>query len=119
KELYRILFACVNALFCLKEWPNRWKRMGPVTLLVFKTSGELVNPALVGSTPTTLPPSLLFFLGLCFFPGFSTQAKGASMKKTLIRLILVAAAFLALSTTTALPDGGGMPPWCPPGHVCS
>jgi hypothetical protein len=40
------------------------------------------------------------------------------MKKTLIRLILVAAALLALSATTALADGGGSIPWCPPGANC-
>jgi hypothetical protein len=37
------------------------------------------------------------------------------MKKTLIRLILVATALLALSATTALADGGGSPPLCWPG----
>jgi hypothetical protein len=39
------------------------------------------------------------------------------MKKTLVRMVLATVALLALSTT-ALPDGGGMPPWCPPGAVC-
>jgi len=37
------------------------------------------------------------------------------MKKTLIRFILITAALLALSTTTALADGGGIPPLCKPG----
>jgi len=41
------------------------------------------------------------------------------MKKTLIRLVLIAAALLALSTTTALADGGGIPPICwPPSTNC-
>ena len=40
------------------------------------------------------------------------------MKKTLIRFILIAAALLALSATTALADGGGFPPLCPPGKQC-
>ena len=39
------------------------------------------------------------------------------MKKTLIRFILVAAALLALSATTALADGGGPVPLCYPGDV--
>jgi len=34
------------------------------------------------------------------------------MKKTLVRFILIAAALLALSTTTALADGGGPSPTC-------
>ena len=37
------------------------------------------------------------------------------MKKTLIRLVLLAAALLAMSATTALADGGGIPPLCKPG----
>ena len=41
------------------------------------------------------------------------------MKKTLIRFFLIAVALLALSATTAMADGGGMPPWCPPGAVCT
>ncbi len=40
------------------------------------------------------------------------------MKKTLIRLILLAAALLAMSATTAMADGGGFPPLCPPGKQC-
>ena len=41
------------------------------------------------------------------------------MKKTLIRFILIAAALLALSTTTALADGGGNLPLCyPPRPDC-
>jgi hypothetical protein len=41
------------------------------------------------------------------------------MKKTLIRLILIATALLALSATTALADGGGIPPICwPPSDDC-
>jgi len=41
------------------------------------------------------------------------------MKKTLIRLILLAAALLALSATTAMADGGGLPPLCyPPRTEC-
>jgi len=40
------------------------------------------------------------------------------MKKTLIRFILVAAALLALSATTAMADGGGFPPLCYPGTHC-
>jgi hypothetical protein len=35
------------------------------------------------------------------------------MKKTLIRLVLLAAALLAMSATTAMADGGGFPPLCP------
>jgi len=41
------------------------------------------------------------------------------MKKTLIRLILVATALLAMSATTAMADGGGDPPLCPPGKPCA
>jgi hypothetical protein len=41
------------------------------------------------------------------------------MKKTLIRSILIAAALLTLSATTALADGGGSPPLCPPGKPCA
>jgi hypothetical protein len=41
------------------------------------------------------------------------------MKNTLIRFFLIAAALLAMSATTALADGGGSIPWCPPGHVCN
>jgi hypothetical protein len=51
-------------------------------------------------------------------PGVPPQSKGASMKNTLIRFFLIAAALLALSATTALADGGGFPPLCPPGKVC-
>jgi hypothetical protein len=40
------------------------------------------------------------------------------MKKTLIRLILAATILLALSATTAMADGGGPIPWCPPGATC-
>ncbi|MBZ5504065.1 MAG: hypothetical protein LAO78_01140 [Acidobacteriia bacterium] len=38
------------------------------------------------------------------------------MKKTIVRLILAAAALLALSATTAMADGGGLPPLCKPGQ---
>jgi hypothetical protein len=38
------------------------------------------------------------------------------MKKTLIRFILIAAALLALSTATAMADGGGPSPTCFPGR---
>jgi len=49
----------------------------------------------------------------------SNPSKGATMKKTLIRLILLAAAFLALSATTAMADGGGNMPLCwPPTTAC-
>jgi hypothetical protein len=37
------------------------------------------------------------------------------MKKTLTRWVFMAAVLLALSTTTALADGGGIPPLCKPG----
>ncbi|HET9366384.1 MAG TPA: hypothetical protein VFP71_15365 [Candidatus Angelobacter sp.] len=40
------------------------------------------------------------------------------MKKTLIRLVLVVTALLALSATTALADGGGPAPLCYPGKPC-
>jgi hypothetical protein len=40
------------------------------------------------------------------------------MKKTLIRFILIAAALLALSATTAMADGGGLPPLCNPNKPC-
>jgi len=40
------------------------------------------------------------------------------MKNTLIRLVLLAAALLAMSATTAMADGGGSPPLCPPGKQC-
>jgi len=41
------------------------------------------------------------------------------MKNTLVRLILIAAALLVMSATTAMADGGGSIPWCPPGQVCN
>jgi hypothetical protein len=40
------------------------------------------------------------------------------MKKTLIRLILAATVLLAMSTTTAMADGGGPAPLCWPGTPC-
>jgi len=58
-------------------------------------------------------------LGLCFSARVSNPAKEHSMKKTLVRLIFVTAALLALSATTAMADGGGSIPWCPPGQVCN
>lgn len=40
------------------------------------------------------------------------------MKKTLIRLVLLGAALLAVSATPAMADGGGDPPLCWPGTTC-
>ena len=40
------------------------------------------------------------------------------MKKTMVRIILVAGLLLAISATTALADGGGIPPLCYPGTNC-
>jgi hypothetical protein len=34
------------------------------------------------------------------------------MKNTLVRFILLAAVLLAMSATTAMADGGGLPPLC-------
>jgi len=46
-------------------------------------------------------------------------SKGATMKKMLIRLILAATVLLAMSATTAMADGGGIPPLCwPPRTGC-
>jgi hypothetical protein len=53
---------------------------------------------------------------MLLYEGFQPR-KGASMKKTLIRFILIAAALLALSATTAMADGGGPSPTCFPGDV--
>jgi hypothetical protein len=58
------------------------------------------------------------FPQICFFAGFPNPSKGASMKKTLIRFILIAAALLAMSATTAMADGGGPAPLCWPGKPC-
>jgi hypothetical protein len=51
---------------------------------------------------------------LCGFT--KTPDKGATMKKTLIRLILAATVLLALSATTAMADGPGPLP-CWPGDA--
>jgi len=56
-------------------------------------------------------------LGKVLKPVLNTS-KGASMKKTLIRFILIASALLAMSATTAMADGGGLPPLCYPGKPC-
>jgi hypothetical protein len=50
--------------------------------------------------------------------GLQKPDQGATMKKTLIRLILAATILLALSATTAMADGGGFPPLCYPGTHC-
>ena len=39
------------------------------------------------------------------------------MKKTIVRIILMAGILLAMSATTALADGGGPMPLCFPGDV--
>ena len=40
------------------------------------------------------------------------------MKKTMVRIILVAGILLAMSATTAMADGGGPIPVCYPGEHC-
>jgi len=57
------------------------------------------------------------FPQICFFAG-SQHKQRSTMKKTLIRFILIAAALLALSATTAMADGGGLPPLCNPNKPC-
>jgi hypothetical protein len=49
--------------------------------------------------------------------GYKNPYQGATMKKTLIRLILAATVLLALSATTAMADGGGPIPQCWPGDT--
>ena len=66
--------------------------------------------ALVKSRPGLFPSNY------ASLPGFLTQAKEHSMKN-MIRLILLAAALLGLSATTALADGGGPSPTCFPGDA--
>jgi hypothetical protein len=60
------------------------------------------------------PPEADKFFRLMLFAGFHPKQRSI-MKKTLIRLILVGAALLALSATTAMADGGGPVPLCFPG----
>jgi len=49
---------------------------------------------------------------------FQKPDKGAIVKKTMFRIILLASILLTLSATTALADGGGFPPLCYPGTNC-
>jgi len=53
-------------------------------------------------------------------PGFfTTPTKGASVKKTLVRIILVAGALcLPMSAPTAQADGGRPPPLCLAANHC-
>lgn len=58
-------------------------------------------------------PLMLLSLGL------QKPDKGATVKKTLVRIILVVGALFAMSATTAMADGGGNPPLCwPPTAAC-
>jgi hypothetical protein len=49
---------------------------------------------------------------------FKNPTKGAIVKRTIVRLILVASILLALSATTAMADGGGPIPLCYPDKPC-
>ena len=76
--------------------------------------GPTANRALLFGDYTALQNAAMLFGAV----SLTDTHQGATMKKTLIRFVLVAGMLLGLSATTAMADGGGFPPLCYPGTHC-